>query len=387
MPLKIALSRVLLGALVSFLPAMLRAAASASASSALVPLHESSVVWERDTHGYTIFKVPTLVTDRERKILLAISEGRVDSMADDAVIHLVLRRSFDAGKSWSDMSVIHKSGKQTVGNPTPVVDRETGIIWLFFCVDNKEVWLTSTADAGLTWAPPTNLTSTLKRPEQTKFYATGPGHGIQLERAPKRGRLLITAYASQSAVPPNTSGSKSFAIYSDDHGKTWQAGQVTQESVAGGPDGNECMAAELSDGRLYLTIRNNLTQGGRGYSTSDAAGTTWSPVRIEAGLPEPVCEASLIAHRVGDARATHFYTAPSVSAKGRKDKSARRDVSIWRSTDDCVTWKKEALLWSGPSAYSDMAVLADGTLCVILEAGQKRYDDKVVVSAFRVTAP
>ncbi|MSU49262.1 MAG: exo-alpha-sialidase [Opitutus sp.] len=356
----------------------------ALAAQILAPLHGPSVVWERDTEGYNIFKVPTLVTDRERKILLAISEGRVDSRADDAEIHLVLRRSADAGRTWSKTSVIHKSGKHTVGNPAPVVDRETGGIWLFFSVDNRELWLTSTPDAGLTWAAPQNLTATLRHPEQSGFIATGPGHGIQLERGARKGRLLVTGYGGQKAVPPHTSGSKSFAIVSDDHGKSWRMGVVTQESQPGGPDGNECMAAELNDGRLYLTIRNNLTLAGRAYAVSDSAGDRWSPVRTTTSLPEPVCEMSVISYPISAGKVIQFCTGPSASARGRKDKSARRDVAVWLSQDDGQRWEKQLQLWDGPSAYSDMAVLADGTLCVIFEAGKTRYDDQIVLKAFRV---
>jgi sialidase-1 len=354
-----------------------------AAESALLSRHEKSEVWRKETLGYTIFKVPTLVTDRDGRMLLAIAEGRVSSIADDAHIRLVMRRSGDAGRTWSDMTVIHEHGTRTVGNPAPVLDRETGTIWLFFCVDNREVWVTSTSDAGLTWTKASNLTGRIQRPEQARFYATGPGHGIQLQRGPKRGRLLITAYASQKEMPPHTAGSKSFAIFSDDDGLTWMAGQVTQESAPGSPDGNECMATELSDGRLYLTIRNNLTRDGRGYALSSNAGSDWTTVRLDSQLPEAVCEASIVSVPTPGNRLTHYYAAPSVTAKGRRDKSARRDVSLWESVDDCRTWTKSRQLWAGPSAYSDMAVLADGTLCVIFEAGEKRYDERIVVSAFQ----
>ena len=153
-----------------------------SHAQAVTPIRGPTVLWEKETNGYAIFKILTLATDRDRKVLLAIAEGRIGSAADTAATHVVMRRSNDLGRTWSDTSVIHSDGKRTVGNPVPVLDRDTGTLWLFFCKDNREVWLTSTTDGGLTWKKAVNLSSSLKRPDQTGFYATGPGHGIQLER-------------------------------------------------------------------------------------------------------------------------------------------------------------------------------------------------------------
>lgn len=360
----------------------------------LAAQQDAVVVWEKATHGYTIFKIPALVADREGRTLLAIAEGRVDAIADDAETGLVLRRSQDAGKTWSAMSVIHGIGGRTVGNPAPVLDRETGVIWLFFCVDNREIWVTSTSDAGLTWAAPSNLTATLKRPEQYGAIYSGPGHGIQLKRGAHAGRLLVPIYANQHATDTHTAGSKSVAVYSDDHGQHWIMGQATERQTGGAqadtfPDGGECMAAELDDGRIFLTIRNNLrSPGNRAYAISDNGGESWNPIQIDASMPEPVCQASVMGYQLGnEGKSVHFYAGPPVRAGSRTDKTARRDISLWTSTDGCVSWQKQRQLWSGPSAYSDMAILADGTLCVLFEAGSERYDDKIVFSSFRINAP
>ncbi len=41
-----------------------------------------------------------------------------------------LKRSFDNGRTWTGMKIIADDGDNTVGNPCPVVDRETGTICL-----------------------------------------------------------------------------------------------------------------------------------------------------------------------------------------------------------------------------------------------------------------
>jgi sialidase-1 len=377
------LCRLPLLALTLFVPLLLVGHAKAWAAD-VTPLAKPTVLWTRGTEGYAIFKVPTLIADRDGEFLLAIAEARIGSAADQATTHLAMKRSVDGGRSWSATSLIHADGKRTAGNPAPVLDRDTGVVWLFFCVDNREIWLTSSADGGLTWTKAANVSGALKRPEQTGFVGTGPGHGIQLAQGAKRGRLLVPAYAHQEALGGNSRGSKSVAIFSDDHGKSWQMGQATQESTTGGPDGNECMATQLGDGRIYLTIRNNLTRGNRAYAISADSGSQWSAVQLEPTLPEAVCEASIIAYDLPGRGRVHFYVGPSVVATGRKDKFARRDLSLWESRDDCRRWEKRRLLCEGPSAYSDLAVLSDGTLGCVYEAGKHRYDDQIVFARFRV---
>src|SRR5204863_8538682 len=77
-------------------------------------------------------------------------------------------------------------------------------------------------DAGETFADPVEITPTLEqfRPEYDwKVFATGPGHGVQLES----GRLLVTLWLSTSTKDPHRP-SRVATIYSDDGGTTWRPG-------------------------------------------------------------------------------------------------------------------------------------------------------------------
>ena len=126
--------------------------------------------------------------------MLAFCEGRKDSWADTGEIHLMLRRSGDCGKTWSDPRIIVQQKDTTCGNPCPVVDHRSGAVFLFFCKNPKlaggtdlvaegqgtrTVWVTRSDDDGLTWSEPADLSPAIKKPNWT-WYATGPGHGIQL---------------------------------------------------------------------------------------------------------------------------------------------------------------------------------------------------------------
>ena len=60
--------------------------------------------------------------------------------------------------------------------------------------------------------------------------------------------------------------------------------------------------------------------------------------------------------------------------KSGKEKPAgrgqRKNLSLKLSYDDGMTWPVNKTLDAGPSAYSDLAVLPDGTILCLYEAGQ-----------------
>ncbi|MRT44952.1 exo-alpha-sialidase, partial [Xylella fastidiosa subsp. multiplex] len=91
--------------------------------------------------------------------------------------------------------------------------------------------------------------------------ATGPGHAVALTRGRHAGRLLVPA--NHSAAPPAGSSDTgqeakyygAHALYSDDGGRTWQLGFV-DDSYDGTDNSNESTAAQLPDGRLYFSARD-----------------------------------------------------------------------------------------------------------------------------------
>ena len=201
--------------------------------------------------GYHTFRIPALAVSA-RGTLLAFCEGRVESSSDWGNIDIVLKRSLDHGQTWQPIQVIVDADQDTAGNPTPVVDRDTGTIWLPFTrnlaqgpetmiVEGKAprtVWLTWSEDDGETWAEPVEITHDVKFPNWT-WYATGPGHGIQLAN----GRLVVPCDHVLGTTPeylesgwhalPGFYAHNGHAhiIYSDDHGKTWQTGGIAQSGT------------------------------------------------------------------------------------------------------------------------------------------------------------
>ena len=102
------------------------------------------------------------------------------------------------------MQLVADAGPDVFGNPCPVQDRATGTIWLpinWNLAEGSEskivrgeaprgVWLLRSDDDGVTWSPPVEITRQVKPPDWT-WYATGPGHGIQLRQRPAADPLRL----------------------------------------------------------------------------------------------------------------------------------------------------------------------------------------------------
>ena len=80
--------------------------------------------------------------------MLIFAEKRNDGPGDIGNHDIVLKRSADKGKTWSDEQVILDDGDRVCTDITVGCDRSNGKLWLFFLRDKKEfVYLTS-ADSG-----------------------------------------------------------------------------------------------------------------------------------------------------------------------------------------------------------------------------------------------
>jgi sialidase-1 len=307
--------------------------------------------------GYHTFRIPAIVATR-RGTLLAFCEGRKRGRGDAGDIDLVLRRSADQGKTWGKLQLVHEEGGDqeiTIGNPAPVVDQESGFIWLTLTRNNDDVLVTHSEDDGLTWAEPRAITGDVKA-KDWNWYATGPGNGIQLARGKHAGRLVIPSDHRVAGADDWKNTGHSHVIYSDDHGRTWKRGDPTPSAGM-----NECAVIERADGTLLLNMRSYRGRACRAVATSADGGQTWSESSDDETLIEPVCQASMIRYSwPGDGEKSRILF---VNPAGQK----RNTLTIRLSEDEGQTWRVKKLLYEGSAAYSGVIALSGGRVGVIYE--------------------
>ncbi|HBO45178.1 MAG TPA: exo-alpha-sialidase [Planctomycetaceae bacterium] len=330
--------------------------------------------------GYHTYRIPAVVVTTKGTVL-ALCEGRKNSARDTGDIDLLLRRSTDGGKTFGPVQVVWDDGPNTCGNPCPVVDRQTGVVWLLTTHNlgrdherqivgrtskgTRTVWIAKSTDDGLSWSKPVEITDAVKRPGWT-WYATGPGAGIQL----RDGRLVIPC--DHMNFEPREYCSH--VIYSDDGGATWTIGGIAR------PDVNECEVVELLDGQLMLNMRNHRSgRRERAVAISDDRGESWSEVTHDAALVESHCQASIRRHSLASDGGENrlLFSNPA-------DAQERRRMTARMSEDEGRTWPQSRVLHEGPSGYSCLAVLPDGGILCLYERGEKDYRETITLARFSV---
>lgn len=335
-----------------------------AASDAIV-FTDVFVSGEGDYHTY---RIPAIVSTTQGT-LLAFCEGRKAGRSDAGNIDLLVARSTDHGKTWSNPIVIWNEGGNTCGNPTPVVDRQTGVVWLLMTWNlgsdhesqimdgtsqsTRHVYVTRSEDQGITWAEPKRISEAVRQPHW-RWYATGPGNAIQLTRGPQVGRLLIPANHSDHR-DPKLHPYHSHVFWSDDHGETWQLGGVHEART------NESAVVERSDGSVLQAMRSYHGKNCRAMAISRNGGETWEELYLDKALDTPVCQASILRYSwdEGGSRSRILFSSPY----GEK----RKRLAIWLSYDEGESWPVRRTIYEGSAAYSNLVALPEGQIGVLFE--------------------
>lgn len=348
---------------------------------------QKSVLWEKGTGDYNNYRIPSLIVT-EKGTLLAFCEGR--EAGDAGNIDLLLKRSEDNGITWSDEQIVWDDAQNTCGNPCPVIDEETGRIWLFLTwnkgddheteIINKTSsfprvpFLCYSDDDGLSWSEPVNMNETC-RDTSWGWYATGPGIGIQIKDGPHKGRLVIPA--NHSYDDPNGTirngpyGYGAHVLFSDDHGETWEISEPIK------PGCNESQVTELSDGILLMNMRSYNNHYSRAISLSKDGGKTWTEIEHDFQLVESKCQASILNYGTFNKEPLHLFLNPAVPI-------GRTHITLKASFDDCQSWSNEKLIYAGPGAYSCLTRLPDGKIGLFFETGRESAYEKMIFISFNL---
>jgi sialidase-1 len=312
--------------------------------------------------GAPVYRIPAL-TRTVRGTLLAAYDAR-PTMADvPSHIRIVLRRSEDGGRTWGPQVVVRQdTAPLGFGDPSLLVDRQTGRIFLFHAAsvtqgffggapgnrdDDPNVLHADVSwsdDDGRTWQH-RRLTSMIKDSRWGGIFAAS-GEGIQLQRGRYAGRLI------QQFVIRQEKANYAASLVSDDHGNTWRMGALV------GPGTDENKTVELADGRMLL---NSRARPFRLVAESQDGGLTYGPMRVDSTLIDPANNGAIVSMRIGSQSVLVFSNTA--------DRAARRRLTLRLSCDQGRTWPHERVLLEGSAAYSTITDLGDGQIGVLFERG------------------
>lgn len=331
-------------------------------------------IYKAGDAGVFSYRIPALVYT-QKGTLLAFAEARIASRKDVGDIDLVLRRSEDGGQTWSDVITVMDRGENHVGNPCPVVLESGRILLVSQGTDIgsnpkvRHIFIQHSDDDGLTWSEPRDVEHNLWNPEWT-HGAVGPGHAIQLKHGEHKGRIVVPSYYKIKS-PEGVSGA-SYMIWSDDEGATWHRSADFIEN------GNECTAAELGNGDIYVNCREVLDYEGeekirckRIFSWSRDGGETLEAGQFDENLTEPACEGSVLRYSPRGRNADWLLYSGPDSFTGRYN------LKVKLSRDLGASWKtvyQEPRVLGG---YSDMAVMKDGSVAIVYESGMVDYREAI----------
>lgn len=380
---------VSLAAAFTSLPSLTAAWTRAQSTQAPPPTR-SDEPFETDVYvagqeGYHTFRIPSVILTA-KGTLLAFAEGRRAGRSDAGDIDLVVKRSTDGGATWSTLKVIGDNGSGTFGNPCPVVERDSGTIWLLTTQnlgEDKEsqivdgtskggrtVWVMHSTDDGVTWSEPRDISANVKKADWT-WYATGPGIGIQT----RRGRLVIPANHALAASKVH----QSHLFFSDDRGKTWTLGGSAADHT------NESQVVELADGRLMLNMRNHPPQKPENFrkvAISTDGGKILGETTTDSSLIEPPAQASLLRYSLAKNAGTGKGARKNRLLFANPAAPKRERMTVRVSYDEGTTWPVSRVIYEGPSAYSCLVVLRDRTIGLLYERGAESPYDRITFTRF-----
>jgi sialidase-1 len=351
--------------------------------------------------GYSCFRIPAIVRSKSGT-LLAFAEGRIDNCGDTGDIDLVLKRSFDGGRSWQPLQVVNRGNGDTHGNPVPIVDQASGRIVLVTTynkgrTDSKPCDIPcprtphqqTSDDDGAHWTDAADISAQATLPAWDSWYASGPVHGIQLTKGPHAGRMVFGVNA-ETSDGTNSIANHAALIYSDDVGATWHIGAVnTYPHPVGGTytqKPSEVSVVELADGSIYANGREQggTDVGNRDYAISRDGGQAFStPFTTIPDLVTPMVQGSVLRLDRAGRGDRILFSSPS-------DTDRRRWMMVRSSYDNARTWENAeqgtqvTTEWSG---YSDMVQIsgpgvANAEIGLMYEGGAVDARDEIRFARF-----
>ena len=359
------------------------------------PFIEKADLFTAGEGGYKLYHIPGIVVTAKDAVL-AWCEARQTS-GDWDQIEILLRRSTDEGKTWSEPRKIAdvpgpktknpfslavkgvNPADVTYNNPVLIADRD-GAMHMLFCLEYMRCFYQRSDDDGVIWSTPVEITNAFEKFRSAydwKVLATGPDHGIQL----KSGRLIVPVWLSTGTGGNAHRPSVTATIYSDDQGQTWNAGDIAVPCTEEWINPNETVAIELADGRVMLNARSESKAHRRLVTMSANGATGWSTPKFDDALLEPICMGSIVRYSLakdGGKNRILFSNPDNLSRADGKEEPGkvrdRKNLTVKLSYDEAQTWPIIKAVDPGYSSYSDLAVTKSGMILCLYSRGERGID-------------
>ena len=278
--------------------------------------------------------------------------------------------------AYSDKGDLYK-GDQLLGNIYFTSNKTSP----FRVAKDSYLWMSYSDDDGKTWSAPQDITPMVKA-DWMKFLGVGPGTGITLHTGPHKGRIVVPVYTTNQTS--HLSGSQSSRIiYSDDHGKTWHAGEAPNDNR---PVGNEIIhsstmrndgaqntestVVQLNNGDLKLFMRG-LT-GDLQVATSKDGGATWEKeIKRYPEVKDAYVQMSAI-HTMHDGK--EYILLSNAAGPGRERKNGLVHLAQVEENGE-LTWLKHNLIQSGKFAYNSIQDLGNGEYGLLYEHADNNQNE------------
>lgn len=272
--------------------------------------------------------------------------------------------------AYSDKGDLYK-GDQLLGNIYFTTNKTSP----FRIAKDSYLWMSYSDDDGKTWSAPQDITPMVKA-DWMKFLGVGPGTGIVLRNGPHKGRILIPVYTTNNVSHLNGSQS-SRVIYSDDHGKTWHAGeavndnrQVDGQKIHSSTMNNkraqntESTVVQLNNGDVKLFMRG-LT-GDLQVATSKDGGVTWEKdIKRYPQVKDVYVQMSAI-HTMHNGK--EYIILSNAGGPNRENGM----VHLARVEENGeLTWLKHNPIQKGEFAYNSLQELGNGEYGILYEHTEK----------------
>ena len=356
------------------------------------------------------YRIPSLVVTKEGTVLAFVNKrkapkdsSRLDLLRPWGVrdwgheTDICLLRSTDGGKTWETEKTVASEDSIDIHNGPALVDYQTGRIYIFMRFHPAWTYDTSkeyafnvtvqqmrtdghgdyyimSDDDGKSWTEPESIY--LPYPDNAIGCGVGNGiHGIQL----KSGRLVIQG-KYYILLDEGKKESIRTLFYSDDHGTTWNHGAKINPDV--NISSMEFPIVETNPNEILINFRNRTEY--RIIMRSTDGGLTVSDPIQDKNLLNPKTHAGIVRYSDKDSPIL-LFSCPGISFNEEVGSiGARNKLTVYLSPDGGSIWSHKRVLNEGISAYSDIAVLPDGTILCLYESGEEHLYEFLEFARFNM---